>query len=211
VNVQEPPGYEPPSSSQLLRSTLLALALAAVILVAFVLPAEYGIDPTGIGNALGLKRMGDIKQQLADEAHQEAAEEEAIPPQPEPIAEKVEAPAAREPEVSAIEPESPEWRDEMTISIAPDDAVELKLAMKTNERADYEWTTAAGALNFNAHGHGGDESVTYGTGRGVENDEGTLAASFDGHHGWFFRNRTSETVTLTLRTRGQYSELVRTR
>ena len=33
------------------RSTVLAIAVAAVLLVTVVLPAEYGIDPTGIGRA----------------------------------------------------------------------------------------------------------------------------------------------------------------
>ena len=44
--------------------------------------------------------------------------------------------------------------------------------------------------------------ISYVDGRGV--------AAFDGRHGWFFRNRTNADVTLTLRTRGDYTELVRT-
>ena len=71
-NVTGPPGYTPPTTAQLLRSTLIALAAAAMILVTIVLPAEYGIDPTGVGSALGLKRVGEIKTQLAEEAAQAA-------------------------------------------------------------------------------------------------------------------------------------------
>mgnify|MGYP006154490797 CR=1 FL=1 len=41
-----------PTSRQLLRSTLLASLSATVLLIAVVLPAEYGIDPTGIGRVL---------------------------------------------------------------------------------------------------------------------------------------------------------------
>jgi hypothetical protein len=59
---------ELPSSRTLLRSTLLALAVAAALLVTVVLPAEYAIDPTGIGRVLGLTRMGEIKVSLAREA-----------------------------------------------------------------------------------------------------------------------------------------------
>ena len=47
----------PPTRKQLLTSLLAAVAGAAVILVAFVLPAEYAIDPTHIGRALGLTEM----------------------------------------------------------------------------------------------------------------------------------------------------------
>ena len=38
-----------------------------------VLPAEYGIDPTGVGKLLRLTEMGQIKQQLAEEAAADAA------------------------------------------------------------------------------------------------------------------------------------------
>jgi hypothetical protein len=52
----------------------IALLVAAVLAVAVVLPAERGVDPTGIGAALGLTEMGRIKQELARGA---AAEEAA--------------------------------------------------------------------------------------------------------------------------------------
>jgi len=39
------------SSSTLARATIAALAAGAAILVLFVLPAEYAIDPTGVGDA----------------------------------------------------------------------------------------------------------------------------------------------------------------
>jgi len=34
------------------------------LLILFILPAEYGADPTGIGELLGLKKMGEIKTSL---------------------------------------------------------------------------------------------------------------------------------------------------
>ena len=43
------------------------------------LTAEYGTDPTGVGNVLGLTEMGEIKQQLAREAA-EAAPVIDLPP-----------------------------------------------------------------------------------------------------------------------------------
>jgi len=43
-----------PTSSRLLQATAAAAIAASVILVAAVLPAEYGIDPTGLGGRLGL-------------------------------------------------------------------------------------------------------------------------------------------------------------
>lgn len=67
------PGTEPPSARQLVRSTVVALAVAGAILMTVVLPAEYGVDPTGIGRVLGLTQMGEIKSRLAAEAAADAA------------------------------------------------------------------------------------------------------------------------------------------
>ena len=67
-NTDTPARAELPSSKQLVRSTILTAISAVVLLVAVVLPAEYGIDPTGIGRVLRMTEMGEIKQQLAAEA-----------------------------------------------------------------------------------------------------------------------------------------------
>ncbi|MFB2602180.1 transmembrane anchor protein, partial [Rhizobium phaseoli] len=67
-NSRMPAPEDLPSSKQLVRSTIIAAAAAAAILVTVVLPSEYAIDPTGVGSALGLTAMGEIKTQLAEEA-----------------------------------------------------------------------------------------------------------------------------------------------
>ncbi|MDX1382416.1 MAG: hypothetical protein R3190_02175 [Thermoanaerobaculia bacterium] len=46
-----------PSGRRVLLATLGALLLAALILIGAVLPAEYGIDPLGVGSALGLTAL----------------------------------------------------------------------------------------------------------------------------------------------------------
>lgn len=71
------PAQELPSARALLRSTLIALVVAIVLLTTVVLPAEYGMDPTGIGRVLGLTQMGEIKVRLAREAAADAAEDAA--------------------------------------------------------------------------------------------------------------------------------------
>lgn len=67
----------PPTPRTLVRSTAIAVAVAAAILVTTVLPAEYGIDPTGVGRVLGLTQMGEIKTRLAKEAAADAAADAA--------------------------------------------------------------------------------------------------------------------------------------
>jgi hypothetical protein len=67
----------PPSGARLVRSLIIAAAVAGVLLVTCVLPAEYGIDPTGVGRVLGLTQMGEVKMMLAEEAANNAAAQAA--------------------------------------------------------------------------------------------------------------------------------------
>lgn len=67
-----PPDRDLPTSRQLRRATILAVVVAASLLLTAVLPAEYGVDPTGMGQRLGLTQMGRLKQELAREAEDDA-------------------------------------------------------------------------------------------------------------------------------------------
>ncbi len=67
-----PPDRDLPTSQQLRRATILAVVVAASLLLTAVLPAEYGVDPTGLGRRLGLTQMGRLKQELAREAEEDA-------------------------------------------------------------------------------------------------------------------------------------------
>jgi hypothetical protein len=197
-----------PSSRQLLRSTLLAAIAAAVLLIAVVLPAEYGIDPTGIGRGLRLTEMGEIKQQLAAQAKADAAAPPtAVEPAPTVAAAPAVAPVAPAPVTEAAQ--SAPWRDEMSVTLTPGEGAEIKLRMQAGEKAEYRWVVEGGAVNFDTHGDGGGRSISYEKGRGVPEDEGELVAAFTGNHGWYWRNRGQTNVTLELRTRGTYSDIKR--
>ena len=263
-NADKPSADELPSSGQLLRSTAIALVVAAVLLVTVVLPAEYGIDPTGAGRILGLTEMGEIKTQLAEEAAAdahgstaaaapappsvEAARLDAIARQlgeimtavsalqkdnaaarqeiaamlatPKPV-EQAAPPAAPDDVAETAQPAEPvaeeseaapasAWRDEIEITLEPGQGVEFKLVMAENAEAEFEWTANGSVLNYDTHGDGSGNSISYEKGRGVAEQAGVLRAAFSGNHGWFWRNRTDAPVTLTLRTRGDYSEFKRT-
>ena len=43
----------------LLATVLVTAVIAAIVLVTIVLPAEYNVDPTGIGRMLGLTSLSD--------------------------------------------------------------------------------------------------------------------------------------------------------
>ncbi|OYW58623.1 MAG: transmembrane anchor protein, partial [Bosea sp. 12-68-7] len=76
-------------------------------------------------------------------------------------------------------------------------------------KADFSWTVSGGVVNFDLHGDGGGRELSYQKGRAVSTDEGTITAAFDGNHGWFWRNRGADDVTVTLKTTGSYAEIKR--
>ena len=208
-NTDMPSRAELPSTAKLIRSTIISAIVALVLLVTVVMPAEYAMDPTGVGRLLGLTEMGEIKQQLADEAAADEAAQLTAPAQqaetshPEP---QIEATASTPAPAAAAEPE---WKDEVQFVLTPGEGTEFKLTMEDGAVASFHWVSDGGAVNFDAHGDGSGQSISYEKGRGVAEDEGELTAAFTGNHGWFFRNRNTEDVTLTLRTRGNYGELKR--
>jgi hypothetical protein len=195
-----PPFPEVPSSRRLLRSTLIALGVAIVLLATVVLPAEYGIDPTGIGRVLGLTQMGEIKVGLAREAAADAAADAAAAAAEDSASVVATTPAASGPN-----------EHETKITLAPGEGKEVKLVMRRGARATYSWSTDSGVVNYLTHGDTANAPAgqyhTYGRGTSARSDEGTIEAVFDGSHGWFWRNRSSAAVLLTLRTRGDYQEL----
>lgn len=108
-------------------------------------------------------------------------------------------------------PDSNPWQDELSFDLPPGEGVEVKMVMRKGEQAQFHWTANGSVVNYDTHGDGGGNSVSYEKGRSVPEQAGELQAAFTGNHGWFWRNRTGEPITLTLRTRGAYSEIKQVR
>jgi hypothetical protein len=189
-NTDMPSRRELPSSAQLIRSTIIAAIVALVLLVTVVMPSEYALDPTGAGRLLGLTEMGEVKEQLAQEA----------------LADKAMQMMVVQPSISKAASE-PEWQDEVRFVLTPGEGTEYKLTMQEGAVARFEWISEGGPVNFDAHGDDGGQFISYKKGRNVPQDGGELKAAFTGNHGWFFRNRNDNDVTLVLRTEGDYGEL----
>ena len=195
---------EVPSTRRLLKVTAIAIALAGVILVTTVLPAEYGIDPTGVGSRLGL----DV---LASTA--EAAE---LPPT---------ATATAEPELDAVgQPAKPveagvvskrdgKYRSEtLSLTLAPGKGAEIKAAMKTGDGMVFHWR-ASGDVAVDMHGErtgaAKDEYTSYWIEKVQRQAAGSFTAPFDGSHGWYWLNRSSEPVTVQVEVSGFQEKLYR--
>ena len=185
-----------PSSSQLFKSTIIAALVAGILLLLVILPAEYGVDPSGIGDFLGLKKMGEIKVSL---------EKEAII---EPVVFKDNSVQPEKEKSKSVE----DNHDITEILLAPNEAIEIKLEMKKGAVVNYQWSSNNGSLNFNLHGDGYigmHKTTTYKKGRMVSSDKGELIAEFHGFHGWFWRNRNNKPVTVFLETTGNYISIKR--
>jgi len=163
---------------RVLRASFFALVLGSAIAIAAVLPAEYGLDPTGIGAALGLLPLS----------------EPVAAQQPAPV----EATAARGSESSRLS---------TRLTLMPGDGVEYKLRVEEDDRVAYRWL-ASGVLHFDLHGEpaGGPdgyyESYAVGNGDGVE---GRFTALFTGTHGWYWRNDSAEAIDIDLTVAGRFT------
>lgn len=175
------PTPEVPSKRTLLGATLAALALAAVLLVGVVLPAEYGIDPLGVGEALGLVVLsGPVGE---------------IP--------------VREDGLTA-EPESYRI-DRRSFELTPGAFVEYKLRLEAGETMVYSWTaTGPVRSEMHSEPDGAPDGVAefFEVQEETVSGHGSYWAPFPGDHGWYWLNEGSEPVTVTLHAAGYFDDSI---
>lgn len=154
---------------------------------------------------LGLTEMGEIKVQLAEEAEADRLlDEQRAQDQSSSVLDSVIGLFVG----TAHAQEA--WRDEVTFTLEPGATAEIKMTMEAGNVVEYAWTATGGRVNFDLHAHSGGESVDYERGAGQTSGEGSIEAPFAGDHGWFWRNRDSTPITMTIQLRGEYSDVVET-
>lgn len=181
------------TTPQLLKATALAIAGAAALLVTSVLPAEYGIDPTGVGAALGLTALNEAVEPAATEALLPTATAN---------------PAAVEPVVAY---DVPYRSGEMTLTLAPGQGAEIKAKMQEGEPLVFSWKSSR-PVSFDMHGDhmdGTDAFTSYWKDRAQTEAHGSLVAPFKGAHGWYWHNKGSVPVTVTVKASGYFDKLYR--
>lgn len=208
-NTPLPTVNELPSTRKLVRSTVIALLTAVGLLVTVVMPSEYAVDPTGVGRALGLTQMGELKIILAQEALADATPPQPVAPAPAPAPQVAQIqPIAKPFAQPAVTPASALKTNQMTVTLKPGEGTEIKLEVLKNKTVSYEWTAAGGPVNYDTHGepYNGKKGYfhSYNKGKQVKSDKGEFTAIFDGTHGWFWRNRSNNDVTISLKTTGDY-------
>lgn len=185
-----------PSTPQLLKATTLALAAAGAVLLTTVLPAEYGIDPTGIGKALGLTAL-----------HTPAADSTAGA-----ATEPAASTAATDPSASVIQQPTPYQNGEMTLTLQANEGAEIKAQMRAGEAFVFSWVSDGGPVNFDMHGekpNDGDNFSSYWKDREKSEGHGSFTAPFDGSQGWYWKNKGTAPVTITVKVSGYFQKLYR--
>lgn len=178
-------GPELPSLGQLWRATAAAVLVATVLLVTIVLPAEYGIDPTGVGAKVGLLRVAEAGS-------------------PSPLV------PTGQPDLVSRQP-APYRTDTMSLTLASGEGREIKATMRQGERFVFSWATDGDVVDFEMHGEAvnadPDEYTSYWKDEDQKSANGSFEAPFDGRHGWFWQNLGPQPVTITLTTSGYYEEI----
>ena len=183
-----------PTLPQLFKATGIAVLAPAAILITTVLPSEFGIDPTGIGRAMGLTALSATDAEAAKLPDGAAA--------PEPV---IQTPAQ-----TVAKSEVPFRSDEMSLTLQPDEGSEIKSTMLEGEQIVFTWLTEGGAVNVDMHGekpNAGDQFTSYWKAKQVTSDQGSFIAPFDGTHGWYWRNRGDKPVTVKVKVSGFYEKL----
>jgi hypothetical protein len=190
-------GTNSASRPQIVRATLWALLAAALIVVTVVLPAEYGIDPSGFGKFTGLNALAVPK---------------AVAPS---------VPAVATPAVSSVAAPLTVWAMPHTekyttqsheITMQGDEEFEYKANMNRGESLLYSWHVKQGSqLYFEFHGEPTngtwpkDYFESYQKGE-ASSGQGSLVAPFTGHHGWYWLNLSEKPITIVVELAGYYSQ-----
>lgn len=171
------------SKRKLLVGGGVAVVAAAAIAVFFVLPAEFGVDPTGVGAKLGLTEIAEPTNKYLEKGLQRKGV----------FARSDTAPT---PEAGVS--------DRWTFELGPFEGIELKYVVEEGKPFTFFWK-ATGPLDFDMHAHPFDGGEALTESYAIEQADhlgGRYVAPFTGIHGWYWQNRTLNRVQLTLDASG---------
>jgi hypothetical protein len=167
-----------PSVATLAKANGVALVTAIALLVLVVLPAEYAVDPTGVGEALGLTRLAAH----ADETLAPGAASGDI--------------EGREDRVVIEVP--PGVGLEYKFFVEAGEKMQFSWEADTGPlRYDFHGEAKIDKQDYY-------ESYTKST---AQKARGTFTAPFAGVHGWYWKNKGDTVARVTLVTSGSYEIL----
>ncbi|HWK42335.1 MAG TPA: hypothetical protein VNR60_10420 [Croceibacterium sp.] len=197
----------PSSNRKLLIGSAAAIGIAAVALVVFVLPAEYGIDPTGAGKALGVTKLNAPAEEENIYLKRGQARTNVMFPLKEGAKPDEATLRATLAEHNIAErPGTPVRTDRFVFELAPYEAIELKYDMAEGAPVIFSWSATA-PVHLDMHSHpfeGGEEATeSFVINDSLPSQSAVYVAPYDGIHGWYWQNRNLDGVTVTLEATGQ--------
>jgi hypothetical protein len=197
---------------KIIKALIIALVIAVVLLVTAVLPAEYGIDPTGAGKAFGFNRLHISKDSLLAPTDADTTAHKKYPLiKMEKAGSGPDVPKPKEADNPPPQKQFDEREDSVQVIVPAGKGIEYKTYMLKYGKLKYEWVTDKSTVYFDFHGevHEANPSKNvYFESYTISNSHnmvGTFLAPFEGKHGWYFRNKGTEDITVTLRLKGQYT------
>jgi hypothetical protein len=169
------------------------LLAGVLIVLGAILPAEYNMDPLGLGKLTGLSRL------WAPDAKSFAGGAGAL---------AFTSPTAKVTHTVDIPLGPQDW---------PEAALEYKVNMLPGQSILYRWQalTLDGQpittpVEYDQHGHdvveeGQSETVVDFRKGEALSDQGSLAAPMAGIYGWYFRNHSDDPVIIRLEVEGYYT------
>ena len=147
-----------PESATILKSVVAAFVAALAATVLFILPAEFGRDPTGVGRLLGLTLLADNKSS-APETRLTVLIEGKFP-------EAVGSFDKYEPPLIGLPFSNTDYdidiqSDDFTIELAPNEQVEYKAIMNRGDMMVFTWTSDAEAIYSDFHADPTEDMDTY--------------------------------------------------
>ena len=207
----EAPPVALPPRKQVAIGSLVALVVGSITAVFFVLPAELGIDPTGFGEATGLtglaadssgqniylqrglKRTNVLLPLEASAKPDEATLRATL------AGKGLAAPAG-------LQLRTDHWEYELL----PYENIEMKYRLAQGQPMIFAWH-AGKPLNYDMHSvpdQGGNDATESFAITDGPSQTAVYVAPFTGIHGWFWQNRSLETVTLTIDATGGFTGAV---
>lgn len=186
---------------------LLALGLT----VLFILPAEYGIDPTGVGDKLGLLELTEESDIKTDQDIEVKLIQGIFPAIPDEFdswePDVLGAPFSKTNNVAFAS-------NELIIKLGSGEQVEYKALMQQGDTIIYSWSVNQGIVYTDFHADPGKDASLYPDDYFIRYREsetasssGSIVAPFSGNHGWYWLNIEEHPIEITLSVAGFYSEI----
>ena len=194
---------------QLIKYFIYSILIGGLVLVTAVLPAEYNIDLLGTGELFGFSRLytepdtETIGTENAPLKFKKLTIEESGSGPEVPVPAEVNSPPPTE--QYALREDS-----DIKVVVPAGKGIEYKFKMLKHGSTKYEWYTDGSILYSDMHGElllenpPEDEFIESYAEAYSNNMTGTLLAPFEGIHGWYFRNKNKEDVTVNIKLKGQY-------